>query len=116
MDATSDQAAQTLLQLAGLRARAERALGPRPCSALIPTRCARSRAGRTYRLIGPPREHPEAECVWGRWRRMSDVETWTDVSRELSEQHLAANVAARRAPQAEPDTHPIESRHVDPLS
>lgn len=61
----------------------------------IDSMCAVTSTGRIFRLIGPPGEHPEAEYVWGRWRRMYDIETWADVSDEVWKPHLAAKVAAR---------------------
>lgn len=48
-----------------------------------------TRHGRRYRLHGRPGFNSDADYVWQRWRRLNDVDQWTDVTEEAWAAHLA---------------------------
>lgn len=52
--------------------------------------------GRIYVLRGRPGTDLDAEYVWGRWREVNKVESWSDVTSSVWQQHLNV-IKSRRA-------------------
>jgi hypothetical protein len=46
--------------------------------------------GRIYVLRGRPGVDSDAEYVWGRWREVNKVESWSEVTSSVWRQHLDA--------------------------
>lgn len=51
--------------------------------------------GRIYVLRGRPGVDLDAEYVWDRWRGVNKVESWTDVTSSVWQQHVDATESGR---------------------
>lgn len=52
---------------------------------------ATTSSGRVYLLTGAPAHNSDAMYVWSQWRIVNSVESWTDVTESVWNEHLGAS-------------------------